>query len=248
MTALGSRDGDGGLWAVIPVKSLDRAKSRLSPALDARTRAALAEAMLRDVLAAARAARLFERIVVATGCPRAAAIAGEAGALALPDTAADAGTNGAVENALAAVPQGRAAMVIQADLPLLRAADLSAVAAAMRRQRPGIVLVPALDGGTTILGLSPARAIPTAFGAASFARHLASARDAGLAPVILRPPRAVCDLDRPEDIALLARCRPDGQSARFAGLARALDPRIPKPKQESLCHDEGDLGRNLSVR
>lgn len=248
MSAKGSSVGDGGLWAVIPVKPLDRAKSRLSPALSASERAALAEAMFRDVLAAARRSRLFDQIIVATSCQRAAAIAWESGALVMRDLGSDRGTNGAVEDALAAVPDGSAAMVIQADLPLLEAADLIAVAMALRAGPRGVVLVPALDGGTTILGVSPARAIRPAFGADSFARHLASTLLAGLRPEILRPARAVCDLDRPDDIALLSSCRPDSHSARLARPGQTSRQPIQKPKQESLSHDEGDLGRYLSLR
>lgn len=246
MSSARSRAGDGGLWAVIPVRPLDRAKSRLSPALPPFARAALAEAMFRDVLAAARASGLFARILVATSCNRATAIARAAGASVVPDAATDAGTNPAVEGALATVPDGTAAMVIQADLPLLEADDLVEVASALRR--PGVVLVPATDGGTTILGLSPAHVIRPAFGADSFARHLASASAAGLEPEVLRPARAISDLDRPEDIALLLSCRPESRSARLVRLVHAGPRPIPKPKHERPPHDERDPGRYLSVR
>jgi 2-phospho-L-lactate/phosphoenolpyruvate guanylyltransferase len=45
-----SRTPLGGAWAVIPVKRFDQAKQRLSQVLDSTGRAALAAAMLGDVL------------------------------------------------------------------------------------------------------------------------------------------------------------------------------------------------------
>lgn len=236
-----------GVWAIVPVKPFDRAKSRLSAVLAPADRAALAEAMFRDVLAAVRGSGLFDGILVATGCRRAGRIARWAGAEVLADGLPDAGTNRAVEDALAALPADAAAMVVQADLPLLRAEDLAEVARA-HRAGAGVTLVPALDGGTTVLALSPARAIRPAFGARSFAHHRALADAAGLVPVVLRPPRAVCDLDRPEDISLLWSCRPGSQCARLSHLAGPMSRPFPKPTQESMSHDEGDHAGYASVR
>jgi len=238
-----SYKGDG-LQAVIPVQPFGRAKSRLSPVLSPNERCALAEAMFRDVLAAVFASRLFDAVHVATGCEDAARIAREAGASVLPDASQSPGTNGAVDAALAKLPLDAAVMVVQADLPLLQPTDLVAVAAALRNGAE-VVLVPAMDGGTTILGLSPARAIRSAFGPNSFAAHMAQA---GSAPVVLRPGRAVFDLDRPEDIALLLACRSDSHCIRLSHLARAIGLSTHTTKQENTSHVEGDHARYASVR
>ena len=63
-----------------------------------------------------------------------------------------------------------------------------------------VVLTPALrDGGTNILGLSPADLIAPAFGPDSFARHCALARD--LHPAVIPLEGAGRDIDVPADLA-----------------------------------------------
>ena len=61
--------------AIIPVKRFGTAKQRLLEALDRPQRAALARAMLADVLAAALGAELVERVIVVTGERRAERVA-----------------------------------------------------------------------------------------------------------------------------------------------------------------------------
>src|ERR1700680_3207545 len=58
-----------GIWAVVPVKELDRAKERLAPVLPPERRRALMLAMLEDVLTA---------LAPTTGPPRPAGVAGDA--------------------------------------------------------------------------------------------------------------------------------------------------------------------------
>lgn len=210
------------LRAVIPVKRFDTAKSRLAGLLRPDQRAALAEAMFRDVLDTAQAAGLFSGISVVTECPRAAAIAREAGAEVIADAHPAAGTNAAVETALATVPPDSGAMIIQADLPLLEPEDLRRIAET-HRAGSGVTIVPALDGGTTILVLAKPDLIRPAFGPHSFARHITAARASGIEPQLLAPRNALCDLDRPADLALLGACRRHSHTARIARLARLPD-------------------------
>lgn len=77
--------GRGGMtpegWTiVVPVKSLDRAKSRLVPALTADGRRALVAAMAIDVLRACVSTPGVARVRVVSGDPRVAALASTAGA------------------------------------------------------------------------------------------------------------------------------------------------------------------------
>ncbi|MCR8547513.1 2-phospho-L-lactate guanylyltransferase [Salipiger sp. P9] len=222
------------LQAVIPVKRFEAAKSRLSGHLLPQQRAALAEAMFRDVLGTAQAAGIFTRIAVVTACPKAGAIARAAGAQAIPDPRGAAGTNAAVTAALDALPRHGGTMILQADLPLLAPDDLRRIARAHGAGQ-GVTLVPALDGGTTILALAAPAPIRPAFGPQSFARHIAAARAAGIEPQLLAPRNALCDLDRPADLALLAACRPQSHSAQ---LARQLGRAAPTTLQDGERHAE----------
>ena len=245
MTAAARPGTAGGLWAVLPVKPFGRAKTRLAPVLTPEERAALAEAMFRDVLETVAAAGLFAGLLVMTDDARAAALARAAGAEARPDPVANAETNAAVMAALNLLPPGAAAMIVQADLPLLRAADLHEVAAA-HAAGSGVTAVPARDGGTTILALSAARPIRPAFGRHSHTLHLARARAAGLMPAVPRPVTALCDLDRPGDLALL-RASPVG--SRCAGLASLADAVLWRPptQESDPRNDRFDAGY-VSVR
>lgn len=196
-----------GCWAVMPVKSFTRAKQRLVPLLDARERAGLARAMFEDVLQVLVSSPSVAGVLVVTGDAQAAALARGAGADVLPDPA-EAGLVPAVRAAARAlVAAGRAGMlVVPADLPLIKPADLELIALG-HRTSPAVTLVAASsDGGTNALACSPPDALPICFGDDSFRRHREVALALGLAPRILTLPRFGRDIDRPGDLfAFLAQ-------------------------------------------
>lgn len=188
--------------AVVPVKRFDRAKQRLANRLDRAGRAALAAAMLGDVLEQLARADGLAGILVVTADPAAASIAAGFGATVLADPV-ESGTNDAVARGLRElVSQGAAgAMVVPADIPFVSGAELAQVLTALG-QAP-VVLVPAArDGGTNLLGLAPPDAIAPSFGPESLARHHAAARH--LRPVVLTLAGAGHDIDVPADLAVAA--------------------------------------------
>ncbi|HUK60063.1 MAG TPA: 2-phospho-L-lactate guanylyltransferase [Stellaceae bacterium] len=211
------------LWAVVPVKELDLAKTRLAPVLDASARRALMLAMLEDVLAALAGARHLAGIIVATLDPVAAAVARRFGA---DISRADAGRghSEAVAAVARALARKNAAMLtLAADIPLACAADIDALArrGAGRRR---FVIVPSRDGtGTNAALCNPADLVPLRFGAPSFRAHLAAARARGLKPAVLRRPRLALDIDEPSDLAAL-RIAP-GRSRAKALLPAAITGR-----------------------
>jgi 2-phospho-L-lactate guanylyltransferase len=71
--------------AIVPVKSFGAAKRRLAAGIEDERREALVEAMLEDVLGAIAAARSIERTIVVSDEPRAAEVAGAAGAEVIAD-------------------------------------------------------------------------------------------------------------------------------------------------------------------
>jgi len=72
--------------AILPAKSFDKAKQRLSPAFQAGHRSALVEAMFADSLVAIRRASAIDRIIVVTADRIAARIAIGNGAEVIQDT------------------------------------------------------------------------------------------------------------------------------------------------------------------
>lgn len=186
-------------------KPLDQAKGRLAGALDADARAQLAEAMLADLLVQARAARTLNGVAVLTADPRLARLARDLGAEAVFE-GEPRGLNAAAALALAeARARGdRAVMILPADLPWLRAADIDDLA---RSWRPGATAAaPATDGGTNGLVLDTRLDWDFRFGPGSFAAHMAVARDLGAPFLTLARDALAFDLD---DAAALARaCDP----------------------------------------
>ena len=86
-----------GLVAVVPLRSPGTGKTRLAPTLDTDARAALAGAMLADVVAALRGAGV--EVVVAAGGPAAAAAASALQVTAVVDPPTTRSLDDAVEHA-----------------------------------------------------------------------------------------------------------------------------------------------------
>jgi 2-phospho-L-lactate guanylyltransferase len=178
---------------VVPVKSLARSKSRLSPLLSPLERAALSLAMLEDVLDAALAAPGWETWVLSPD-EAVLEIAARRGALPIPERKPplQAAIRQAEEEA---AERGIGSLaVVLADLPLLTGAEL---AEALHTLGPVVVGPASTDGGTNFLLRRPPRAIPARFGSDSFRKHVESARSRGLPLSVVDPPGLVFDLDVP---------------------------------------------------
>src|SRR5437867_9536605 len=84
-------------WALVPIRGLETAKTRLGEDLDAEERVDLVTRMLRQTLAATRDATLVDGTIVVTMDPEAAGIAKELHAVGLVARAP--GLNGAIDAA-----------------------------------------------------------------------------------------------------------------------------------------------------
>lgn len=169
-------------------------------------RHALAEAMFRDVLAAAMASRSADRVAVVSSDPTLLAASRDAGAVVI-DEEYPRGLNAAVRlatDALAAAGATELCTVLS-DIPLVSGHDIDEVFAAMPKGR-GAVLVPSRDfSGTNIIARSPADAIPTLFGRLSLVRHLDECRRAALPCEIIRQSGPALDLDLLADLLEFVR-------------------------------------------
>lgn len=208
-----------GPWAIVPVKRFDRAKTRLSVLLDTEQRAALARAMLADVLDVLVRMERLGGIAVVTNDPDGGELARKMDATVVPDTV-NAGTNAAVRQGLDWLAQRAPAgvVVVPGDVPFVGERELRAVLDAADER--GAALVPALrDAGTNLMALNNATAIQPAFGPNSYSRHLAAAREAGIEPAILDLEGAGHDIDVPSDLVCSASGRATRTRAFVAGLA-----------------------------
>lgn len=198
--------------AILPVKRFAAAKQRLSDALGSEPRAALAEAMVRDVLLALARVDGIERTLVVTGEPRAAALATFLGAEVVADDR-DAGQSAAAALGIErALQLGAArALLVPGDCPALDAREVEDLLGAHDRS-PGATIVPDRHGeGTNALLLAPPDVVAPAFGPGSRARHEELVRAAGLEPVVEPVPSLAYDVDTAGDLdALRAELRRRG--------------------------------------
>jgi len=195
----------GDAWAVIPVKETSNAKQRLSPALPAALRQALALAMLEDVLEAVTGVRLGGVILV-TVDPQAIALARRYGVETIADGAQDGHTGAVTAGARHLIAQGRDIMLTTpGDLPLVTAAEIGQLIAA-HGPAPAFTIAPAHDDlGSNAILMSPPDAVTLRFGEDSFFPHLAAARARGIEPCVLRLPGIAFDIDNPQDLHHFAR-------------------------------------------
>ena len=222
----GKRSTDGRMvrvWiAVVPVKSLSRAKSRLRGALPGVSHERLVIGLLRDTITAVLDCPVVGELIVVTNEPRAAEAATGLGARVEPD-APDAGLNAAFAHG-AALAGGVPVAALTGDLPALRPAELAAALGAASPVVPaaagvaagvGRGFVPDATGtGTTLLTAPSGTALRPLFGPGSAAAHAAS----GATPLIGPWPSLRRDVDTPDDLAAAAAL---GLGAHTARLYRA---------------------------
>ena len=182
------------IWAVIPVKPPQGAKTRLAGKLSPSEREALVRAMLVHVHGVVKASGKVDRVLI-LGPSR----------LGLPDDVpllADPGTglNPALQSVLPQLEADRL-IVLHADLPGITPAEIDRLAGT----REGVIAIgPDRHGkGTNALSLPLPRAkdFTFAFGPDSYARHVAEAGRLGIAIETIHSPGLERDVDEPEDLA-----------------------------------------------
>lgn len=199
------------LWAIIPVKPLKNAKSRLSPVLSPEQRFELAQAMLRHVLSVATAISQVSGVLVISRDTKALAIARELGAKTLQEGAMS-NLNPALLRATLVVQSWRAdgVLILPADLPFINAQDIGGmIGLALDRS---IVIAPdkARDGTNALL-VRPPGAIEFTYGGGSFERHIGRAEAAGLQAFTYESDRLALDIDLPEDLEVYQQILAGGQ-------------------------------------
>lgn len=193
------------MWAIVPLKAPQAAKSRLATVLSPAERRELFYGLARRVIDALQATPGIEKVAIVTASDEVAHFVQESGAVVLRQSC-DAGTAPAFATAVEQLRPLRlgALLMIAGDLPLVvpRAIERVLQAAADH----DVVVVPdRLGVGTNALLCSPPDAIAPCFGADSFARHLAAARAAQLRSCALHVDELALDIDVAADLACLRR-------------------------------------------
>jgi 2-phospho-L-lactate guanylyltransferase len=204
--------------ALVPLKRLDYAKTRLASVLDPPTRVRVMRALLDHTLEQVRAAPSIRSVTLVSSAVEAPSIAAEHGVAYFDDRGLP--WNDALAAAIAEAVTTDAVAIVSADVPLLVTDDVERFVAALTQN--GAVIARATDAGTNGVAMQPAGAMPTTFGVkGSAARHAALAMESGLTPVIVDIPGLAHDLDTAADLEeVLRRAMSDEVRAVLAG-ARA---------------------------
>lgn len=192
------------LWAIVPVKPLRRAKSRLSAVLTRDERETLSERMLISTLELLGEVKDIERMLVVSRDSKALSIARKLGARTVAEQGAPELNNALIRATVVAQQfDVNGVLIIPADLPLLKVDDVEKLIS-LAVDPPVVVIAPDRRGtGTNALLSSPPGLIDYDFGTDSFERHVARAKEAGVRLVVCEIPSIGLDVDLPEDLEYL---------------------------------------------
>jgi 2-phospho-L-lactate guanylyltransferase len=190
------------IYAIIPVKPLHRAKSRLARALKAPTRAALVRSIFSRTLDVIAQVERIDGVIVVSRDLTILELARQRNAIALAES--ESGLNSAITQAAqwAAQHNARSMIVIPVDLPLITSADLDAMIDRGVEERCVVIAPDRHEDGTNVLLLRPPDALQFAYGASSFNVHRAQAIERSLRVHEYRSPTTAFDIDVPDDLEL----------------------------------------------
>jgi 2-phospho-L-lactate guanylyltransferase len=196
--------GDAVAWALLPMKDLVQAKSRLGGVLASHERRALAQAMAEDVLTALAGCDHLAGILLVSDDPGADMLAHKYGAEMLPEASLGVVGLNAILTAACELLSNRGTDVIaivHSDLPLLTTAEIESLLAAISQPGVDVVIAPDRRNDGTNLMVTGAEHRPVfRYGVGSCGAHQAAAREAGLNCELLPLPGAALDVDQPVDL------------------------------------------------
>ncbi len=163
------------IFAVVPVKSLEVSKRRLSDVFNTQERSLLTLAMLEDVLRALQASAVDEIVII--GSDKVVQRMADRFGIFYLEASQD-GLNLSISEAInwCAKEQADWVIVVPADVPLLRPIDVNRIIE-LGVDDSSIVLAPSHDGGTNALFQSMPTLVMPHFGPNSFSVHTNEAKN-----------------------------------------------------------------------
>ncbi len=191
--------------AVVPVKSFDTAKERLSPRLGGGSRHLLAQAMVCDVLSALRRVGRLDAVAVVTDDHEIEAMLRSDPVTLLLDDRRDGQSAAAMIGIRHAVAEGyRRVLLVPGDTPLIDPDAVDALLETSRTEKLSVTIVPDRHReGTNALVITPPDAYEPSFGPGSLERHLEAARTAELSHRVEEVESLMHDVDTAEDLSAL---------------------------------------------
>jgi 2-phospho-L-lactate guanylyltransferase len=189
------------VFAIVPVKSFERAKSRLASILEVAERAKLSELLLEDTLTGLNKSSSISEVVVVSSDRRAQEISNRHSAIFLREHE-DCGVNRAIAfaDSYCNKAQVDATIVIPQDLPLLRPIDIDMLCTSVEEHESCLVICPSMRyDGSNFLLRRPPMLVKTWYDNNSFYNHIKEAKEKGAELKIILSPRIMTDLDTVED-------------------------------------------------
>lgn len=189
------------LWAIVPVKPLQRGKSRLAGVLTREERANLNRYLLSHTLETLTEIKDIENILVVSRDPAALSLARDYGARTVQEKGSP-HLNVALTRATLVAKEytTRGVLIVPADLPLITPQDVKTMLA-LAKDPPVVVVAPDRHReGTNALLVCPIGLIEYDFGPGSFDRHCQLAEQVGARLEVVELPSLALDVDLPEDL------------------------------------------------
>lgn len=208
---------------MVPLKSSERAKSRLAEVLDAGQRKRLFFALAERVILTLHESDSIDAVAVVTASREVAEFARSLDAMPIMQEA-DVGMSPALESALRSLQPMRPERVLMmpGDLPLISAPAVDAIFKGQLSSEHVVLVPDRRHEGTNALLCSPPQAIAPRFGNSSFARHLSAARAANVATRVVEIEELALDLDCADDLDYL-RSHAGERSRQLLAPLRPLD-------------------------
>jgi 2-phospho-L-lactate/phosphoenolpyruvate guanylyltransferase len=187
-------------WLLIPIKSLQAGKSRLSSFLDDQVRRYLNEFFLRHIVEVARELPGSHGTAIISECEGVLGLARSLDIRAIRQTAGQ-GLNAAATQGVDELRASGACaiLIIASDPPMIRASDLHEIATRGREHR--VVICPDKHyTGTNAIFLAADTSLHFRFGAESCAEHCREAQSSGITPLTYFHRRIAMDIDVPADV------------------------------------------------
>lgn len=212
--------------ALLPLKDLVAAKTRLAGLLRPTERRALAQAMVEDVLTVLQQHPAISRITIVSDDPGAAMLAQRYGAQCWSeDSLGCSGLNPLMQCASERLLQDldEPLIVLHGDLPLLCVDDIDAVIQTQLERQGLVIGCDRLGIGTNLLAFDAA-AIPVfAFGQNSCAAHLEWAAGASISGSLVKRSGIGVDVDEPHDLQVVLSALQDFDSGKTRDLLYASE-------------------------
>ena len=201
------------LWAIVPIKPLYRAKSRLAEVLSPEQRYQFAETMLRHILTILKDVPQITGTLVISRDTKALAIARDLGAKTIQESnPSDLNPALARATEVARVWGAGAVLILPADLPFITPEDVENIADLGINAMSVVIAPDRAEDGTNAMLVRPAGLIPYSYGQQSYERHVMAAKSAEADVKIYESDSIRLDIDIPADLDEYNRLIADGYS------------------------------------